>query len=85
MLLSEMSIQEVVKDCASFGGADGSDLLHFCFDHRTEYDPDVVIDENAIFSAFCSKCCFFFNETYLHSSVDKKRTLEARIKQIFFV
>ncbi len=68
-LRSEMSIQEVVKDCASFGSADGSDLLHLCFDHCTEYDPDVVFDKNAFFLAFCSKCCFFY-ETYLHSSVD---------------
>ncbi len=37
MLPSLMSIQEVVKDCASFGG--GSDLLHLCFVHRTEHDP----------------------------------------------
>ncbi len=42
MLQSEMSIQEVVKDCTSFRAADGSNLLHLCFDHCTEYDPDVV-------------------------------------------
>ncbi len=42
MLQSEMSIQEVVKECASFGNADGSHLLHLCFDNRTEYDPDVL-------------------------------------------
>ncbi len=59
MLQSEMLIQEVLKDCASFGGADGSRQLHLCFDHRTEYDPDVVFDKSAIFSAFCSKCSFF--------------------------
>ncbi len=56
-------------------------LLHLCFDNITEYYPDVVFDKNAIFSAFCSKCCFF-NETYLHSSVDKKTMLGARIKLI---
>ncbi len=42
MLLSEMSIQEVVKDCANFGNADESHLMHVCFDHCTEYDSDVV-------------------------------------------
>ncbi len=47
MLLSEMSVQEVVMDCAS-------NLLHFSVDHRSEYDPDVVFDKNTIFSAFCS-------------------------------
>ncbi len=61
MLQSEMSIQEVVKDCAGFGSTDGSHLLHLCFD-LTEYDPDVVFYKNAIFSAFCSKCCFFYEK-----------------------
>ncbi len=42
MLLSEMSIQEVVKDCAIFGSADGSHRLHVCFNLCTEYDSDVV-------------------------------------------
>ncbi len=56
MLQSEMWIQKVVKDCASFGSTDD----HLCFDNITEYDPDVVFDKNAIFSAFCSKCCGFF-------------------------
>ncbi len=60
MLQSEMWIQEEVKACASFGSADGNHLLHLCFDNITEYDPDVVFDKNAIFSAFCLKCCFFF-------------------------
>ncbi len=59
MLQSEMPIQEVVKDCASFGGADRSDLLYIFFDYCTGCDADLVFDENAIFSAFCSKCCFF--------------------------
>ncbi len=85
MIQSEMSVLEVVKDCASFGGADGSDLLHLCFDDRTEYDTYVfvVFDKNAIvFDKNCSKCCFFY-ETCLHStSVDKKK-LVASIKQIF--
>ncbi len=70
MLPSEMCIQEVVKDCASFRGDDGSHLLHLCFDNSTEYDPGVVFDKNEIFSAFCSKCCWW------------KRMLEARIKLI---
>ncbi len=43
MLQSEMSIQELAKDCAGFGSADGSHLLHLCFDHKTEYDPDVNV------------------------------------------
>ncbi len=46
MLPSEMCIQEVVKDCASFRGDDGSHLLHLCFDNSTEYDPGVVFDKN---------------------------------------
>ncbi len=39
-----MSIQEVAKDFESFGGDDGSHILHLCFDHSTEYKPDVVLD-----------------------------------------
>ncbi len=50
MLLSEMSIQEVVMDCASFGDADGSNLLHLCFDHHTEHDRDVLFDNNDFLS-----------------------------------
>ncbi len=34
-----------VKYCASFGSADGSDLLHICFDLRYEYYPFVVFGE----------------------------------------
>ncbi len=45
MLQSEMAIREVVKDCASFKSANGSDLLHICFDNNTEYDPAVVFDK----------------------------------------
>ncbi len=44
MLQSEMSIQEVVKACASFVSTDGTHLLHACFDNITEYDPDVAFD-----------------------------------------
>ncbi len=39
MLPSEMLIQELFKDCASFGH-----LLHPCFDYITEYGPDVAFD-----------------------------------------
>ncbi len=46
MLQSKMSIQEVVKDCASFRSADWGHLLHLCFDLHTEYDPDRVFDKN---------------------------------------
>ncbi len=52
MLQSEMLIQEVVKARASFVSADGSHLLHLCFDNITEYDPDVAFDKNVIFAAF---------------------------------
>ncbi len=72
MLPSEMLIQEVVKDCASFGCANGSHLLHLCFDHRTEYDADVVFDKNVIFSAFCSKCCFFVKLSYIQALIKKE-------------
>ncbi len=54
MLPSEMSIQEVAKDCASFGVL--MEAIYFIFALiivRTEY-PD-VFDKNAIFSAFCLK------------------------------
>ncbi len=51
MLPSEMWIQKVCK----LWDTDGSHLLHLCFDNITEYDPDVVSDKSAIFSAFCSK------------------------------
>ncbi len=47
-----MSIQEVAKDCERFGGADGSHLLHLCFDPYTEYDPDVVLDKKIYFLRF---------------------------------
>ncbi len=62
-----MSVLEVVKDCASFGGADGSDLLNLCFDGHTEYDTYVyvVFEKNSISSAFCSKCCFFMKLAYI--------------------
>ncbi len=46
MLPSEMAIREVVKDRASFRSANGSDLLHLCFDNNTAYDPAVVFDKH---------------------------------------
>ncbi len=60
-------------------GADGTDLLHICFDHRNEYDTYIVFDKKGIFSAFCSKCVFKKKknyETYLHSSVAKKECVK---------
>ncbi len=41
MLASEMWIQKELMEAI------------YCFDNITEYDPDVVFDKNAIFSAFC--------------------------------
>ncbi len=67
MLQSEMWIQKVVK----FWDTDGSHILRLFF-NNIEYDPDVLFDKIAIFSAFCSKFSFF-NETYLNSGVDKKK------------
>ncbi len=64
-LMSELWIQEVVKDCASFRVDDGSYLHHLCFDNSTEYDSEVAFDKHL----FCSKCCFFMK---LNSIVDKK-------------
>ncbi len=55
MLQRQMSIHEVAKDCARFGGADGNKLLHLCFDHRTDYDPDVVFDKKYYFLRFLLK------------------------------
>ncbi len=65
---------------------DGSHLLHLCFDNITEYDPDVVFDKKCDFLSFLLKMLLFlFYETYLHSSVDKKKKtmFKARIKGIF--
>ncbi len=47
-------------------------LLRLCFDNITEYDPDVVFDKNAIFSAFCSKCCFLMKPTYIQVLIKKQ-------------
>ncbi len=60
MLMSEMSIQEVVKDCVSFGRADECDLLHLCFDLCIECDPDVVFDKKCDFLSFLLKMVLFF-------------------------
>ncbi len=71
MLQSEMSIQEVVKACASFRGADGRHLLHLCFDNGTEYDTDVIFDKNAISvkMSFISVIKAVFSASLLQSSV----------------
>ncbi len=64
-----MSVLEVVKDCASFGGADGSDLLNLCFDGHTEYDTYVyvVFEKQFDFLSFLLKM-LLFHETCLHST-----------------
>ncbi len=81
MLPSEKSIQEVVKDCVSFGSADESHLLHLCFENITEYGPDVLLDKNAIFSDFS----FFMKPAYIQVQVLIKKTmLEARIHLFIF-
>ncbi len=49
---------ESVKGLCKLWDTDGSHLLHLCFDNITEYDPDVVFDKNAIFSAFCQNVAF---------------------------
>lgn len=49
------------------GRTGGSHLLHLCFDHLTEYDTVKII--------FFLKM-LFFNETHLHSSVNKKEGLK---------
>ncbi len=38
MLQTKMSIQKVIKACASFGSTDGGNPLHLCFDNITEYE-----------------------------------------------
>ncbi len=73
MLQSEMSIQKVVKACASFGSTDGSHLLHICFDNIPEYDPDVVFDKNVIFSAFCQNVAFLMKLTYIQVLIKKRK------------
>ncbi len=60
-------------------GADGSHLLHRCFDKSTEYDTDVIFDKNTIFSVFCSKCSFFMKPNCIQVLI---KMLKARIKLI---
>ncbi len=74
----------MVKACASFGSTDGSHLLHLCFDNITEYDPDVVSDKNAIFSAFSSIFFYFFMKPTFIQVLIKKTMLEAKIKLFLF-
>ncbi len=63
---------ESVKGLCKLWDTDGRHLLHLCFDYCTEYDPDVVFDKNEIFSAFCSKCCFFLMKpTYIQVLIKK--------------
>ncbi len=78
MLTSEMSIQEVVKDCVSFGRADECDLLHLFFDLCIECDPDVVFDKKCDFLSFLLKMVLFFMRlTYIQVLI-KKIILEAK-------
>jgi len=51
----------------SFRCVDGRDILHLCFHHRSESEK-------------CHFLSFLFKITYQHSSVNKKRMHEARIK-----
>lgn len=53
-------------------GVDGSDLLDLCFDNQTEYYPDVVLNKKRDFLNFLLRIMHFY-ETYLYSSVDKKK------------
>ncbi len=50
MLQNEMMIQEVVKDCVGFRGVDGNDILHLCFDHRSESDLFTKIKFSQLFA-----------------------------------
>ncbi len=47
-----------IKDCASIGSADGNHLLHLCFDHSTEFDPDVVFDKMRFSQLFAQNVAF---------------------------
>ncbi len=62
---------ESVKGLCKLWDTDGSHLLHLCFDNITEYDPYVVFYKKCDLS-FLLKIDFFFCETCIHSSVDKK-------------
>jgi len=58
MLLNEILTQDELQDCASIRGVDGLGLLHLCFDHHSESDPDVVFDKNQIFFSFLLNFAF---------------------------
>ncbi len=50
------------------GRAETSDLICKQMDlkiNAINNNPDVVFDKDMIFSAFCSKCCFFMKITYI--------------------
>ncbi len=53
------------------------------FDHHSESDPDVVFYKNTIFSAYCSKCCFFHELTHIQVLI--KKMYEAKIIIIFIL
>ncbi len=79
-----MSIQKVVKACASFWSTDGSHLLHICFENITEYYPDAVFDKKMKFSQlFAQDVAFFMKPAYIQVLI--KTMPEAKIKQIFLV
>ncbi len=40
------------RDCASVGGVDGSNLLPLCFDHCSEFDPDIDFDKTRFSQLF---------------------------------
>ncbi len=69
--LSNVTEWNVDPESVKLWDTDGRHLLHLCFDNITEYDPDVVLDKKAIFSAFCWKCCFFMKPTYIQALIKK--------------
>ncbi len=79
-----MSIQKVVKACASFGSTDGSHLLHICFENITEYYPDAVFDKKMKFSQlFAQDVAFLMKPAYIQVLI--KTMPEAKIKLIFLL
>ena len=54
----------------SFRGV-GLDLLHLCFDHRSESDQGVVFDKNVIFSTILFKMLPFFKLTDIQVLIKK--------------
>ncbi len=73
MLQNEMSIQEMLKACASFGSADGSHLLHLCFENLTEYDPDVVFNKKSNPQLFTQNLAFLMKPTYIQVFIKNKK------------